>query len=410
MNPDNFVNKENAPFVNGDTFIYEVEQRQDLHICPRCGCGDAHVKDHYWTETWFSETDYVKDLVRVRRVRFRCLRCGRTYSPGMRGFDRGCRISSLTRRMMVADMRKPLTFAQIADRYGVSRSYVAKLFDAEFGNVHRKPLPKVLCIDEIRFSEDPDNKFCCILYDFSTREIVDIIRSRQMAYLFEYFRNVPYDELNKVKYLISDMYDAYGSVRRVFMPQATHIVDLFHVVTQLTNAVNKLRVEAMKRLPEDDPRHRFMKSHWQQFLCRRKAIRDAFYTFKPTGECWHYDDIVFECVKTSDHLWTAYGCLQDLFAYRRDVPKERAMLFVENIGRRLASEDSEILRQVGRTYLKWRDQISNAFAENGEGIHYTNAVAECMNNHLKSIIKAAYGYRNFTRFRKRALLICNKDK
>ncbi len=69
---------------------------------------------------------------------------------------------------------------------------------------------------------------------------------------------------------------------------------------------------------------------------------DTFYTLKSTGEYRHYDDMVFEGVKTSDHLLTAYGCLQDLGR-----PKESAILFVENIGWRLASEDSEVL-EAGR--------------------------------------------------------------
>ncbi|MBR0230604.1 MAG: transposase, partial [Erysipelotrichaceae bacterium] len=38
-------------------------------------------------------------------------------------------------------------------------------------------------------------------------------------------------------------------------------------------------------------------------------------------------------------------------------------------------------------------------------VRYTNGIAESINNHLKTIIKTAYGYHNFERFRKRAMLI-----
>ena len=38
-------------------------------------------------------------------------------------------------------------------------------------------------------------------------------------------------------------------------------------------------------------------------------------------------------------------------------------------------------------------------------IHYSNAIAESLNNQLQTIIKSAYGYHSFERFRRRALMI-----
>ena len=72
---------------------------------------------------------------------------------------------------------------------------------------------------------------------------------------------------------------------------------------------------------------------------------------------------------------------------------------------RLLSSHNDILRGVGRTYHKWRDEIARAFSFTTSGIRLTNAIAESINNHIKTIIKAAYGYHNFGRFRKRAMLI-----
>jgi transposase len=40
-----------------------------------------------------------------------------------------------------------------------------------------------------------------------------------------------------------------------------------------------------------------------------------------------------------------------------------------------------------------------------EGLRLTNTKMEATNNLVKTVIKEAYGYRNFERFRKRALLI-----
>jgi len=72
---------------------------------------------------------------------------------------------------------------------------------------------------------------------------------------------------------------------------------------------------------------------------------------------------------------------------------------------RLIHSNNEILEKVGRTYLKWKEEITNAFSLEATQMKLTNATAEGMNSHIKSLIKSAYGYENFERFRKRILLI-----
>ena len=64
-------------------------------------------------------------------------------------------------------------------------------------------------------------------------------------------------------------------------------------------------------------------------------------------------------------------------------------------------------KSVGFLYIRWRVEIANGLAKTQNEIHYTNAIAESLNNQLKTIIKVAYGYKNFERFRKKALLIIN---
>ncbi|MBO4541455.1 MAG: transposase [Bacilli bacterium] len=71
---------------------------------------------------------------------------------------------------------------------------------------------------------------------------------------------------------------------------------------------------------------------------------------------------------------------------------------------------SELLRRVGDTFRKWRYEITNAFTKDAKRNRYTNAIAECINNQLKTIIKSAYGYHNFERFRKRAMLMIAYSK
>ncbi len=132
---------------------------------------------------------------------------------------------------IISDFSKSLTFTQIAERYGLTVARVIQIFDDHFSFVPRRPLPKVLCIDEIRFNDGQGHKYCCVLFDHDRKEIVDIIQSRQTAYLDEYFKVIPLKERSNVKYFISDMYDGYAHIHNRFFPNAIHIIDMFHVLS-----------------------------------------------------------------------------------------------------------------------------------------------------------------------------------
>ena len=318
IDPDNFTNCDNEPVKEGNTFIYSVDQRTDIHVCPSCHSTLCHIHDYDIVEINCSETDMIKDIVRIRKVRFKCAKCNKTFTPKINGIPRYSKVSSQTLQLMYNDFCKLQTFDEIAKRYGITRARVLQIFDDKVRYVPRRPLPEALCIDEIKFTSDPYSKYCCVLYDFKKREIVDIIRSRQMAYLDEYFTFIPVLETEKVKYFISDMYDGYSSICRRYFKKAIHIVDLFHVVNQLTLAVNRLRIATMnKDVDKDSYMYNFMKTHWKEFLGRSENISDKVYTPKSRGDSIHYSDLVFSCVKLNQEFLVVYqNVYQTLKGYR----------------------------------------------------------------------------------------------
>ena len=73
------------------------------------------------------------------------------------------------------------------------------------------------------------------------------------------------------------MYDAYATIRNKYFSKALHIVDLFHVINQLTRAVNKIRVTCMKKLDKDSIEYKFVKAYWRFFfLCRKEKVPNGF--------------------------------------------------------------------------------------------------------------------------------------
>ena len=214
-----------------------------------------------------------------------------------------------------------------------------------------------------------------------------------------------------VKVLVTDMYDEYAHLARKWLPNAKVVADRFHVVKQLTEAVNRLRVIAMSRNERDTLAYNFMKSKWRLFLMRAKDVPDKWYTRRSDGESWHYDELIRYCLSLDADLRNGYDCLQDLYRYMR--VEDTFTRCVENlrfVATRLENCRNEILAKVAATYRKWETEIARGLAKNEFGWTFTNAKMEAANDVAQTMIDAAYGYRNFERFRKRFLLMRWKGK
>lgn len=66
------------------------------------------------------------------------------------------------------------------------------------------------------------------------------------------------------------------------------------------------------------------------------------------------------------------------------------------------------IRRYGRTLYLWFDEIVNSFTKH-KGKRYNNGPLESRNRQIKTILKNAYGFKNFVRFRARVMYSINKD-
>ena len=272
-------------------------------------------------------------------------------------------------------------------------------------------MPRVLCIDEIRFTSSDFSKYACIISDFETRTIIDICFSRRLDYLNQYFSEIPLKERENVQIFISDMYDGYATVCKKFFPNAIHIVDLFHVVSLLTTTINMIRNRVQNLyLEKGSPEYNFMSSHWRFFVCRYDKIPSLFYKHKKTNIHYEYANIFNRCLNVNSTLCEGYNILQELLNYSDYYTFEEALNFVNRIVNKLQLTGNELLKKVAKSYHKWRYEIANGFNKRKTNFSYSNAVAENLNNHIKTLIKCSYGLRNPERMRKRILYIEQNKK
>ena len=89
----------------------------------------------------------------------------------------------------------------------------------------RLKLPEVLCIDEVFLNISNDARYCVILRDFTTGNIIDILPNRYKDTFEDYFLHIPRSERANVVYIVSDMYDPYLKLPEKFFNNAESIID-----------------------------------------------------------------------------------------------------------------------------------------------------------------------------------------
>ena len=81
-----------------------------------------------------------------------------------------------------------------------------------------------------------------------------------------------------------------------------------------------------------------------------------------------------------------------------------AVEFVTRLGHDLQDQSCPLeVRQLGRTLLRWREQIAA-----WHRAHVSNGPTEAANNPIKRVKRVAFGFRRFSHYRIRALLYGGK--
>lgn len=100
------------------------------------------------------------------------------------------------------------TFASVVKHNYISSTQAEAIFD-DYVNIPRQTLPRVLCMDEIYSKTSRNIKYCCLLLDFETQNLIDVVINRKKYTLLNYFEQIPESERNRVEYVSIDLYDTY---------------------------------------------------------------------------------------------------------------------------------------------------------------------------------------------------------
>lgn len=394
--PDVIIDEEGLTEV----FVKYADKRTP---CPKCHSKEI-ISNGYKTVTIrHSVLEHRNLIVLVTKHYYKCKKCSHCFVQNTIMAHPRKSISVVTLQSMYLDFQTNMTFSAIAKKNNVSVTTAMRTFDSVVPTIGRLAMPRILCLDEFHFKHLGRCKFPCVLTDFWTGKIVDIVESRTEDYMIGYFAKIGLQERHNVRYFVTDMNESYRRYKKLFFPDSIHIVDTFHVVLLFNSAINRMRTRMMKMLPRDSWDYSFMKSHWQCFLkSSDKVSNKMIISKKSLMEHSLHNDLV---AVLDDFPALREACLirDDFLGYRKSLGLSESRDFVKNfIGRCEGARASE-MKEVGVSLSNWYEEIVNSFAENTMNKNITNAKAESNNNLIEKLNKEANGYHSFKRFRKRVL-------
>ena len=390
--------------------IYAKLKLPSKRECPHCHSNNVVVDDKKIVTIKFSVVFHSNKPIylRLTKTRFKCKNCNKKFVQTIDNLIRRNHQISNDLCWKISYLSKQIvTFKFIAESLNLSVPTVITIFD-EITKVKRKPLTKVLCIDEKRFNTY-NSKFICILSNGLTGGILDILPSRRKEYLFDYFASFSELELNRVKFFCSDMFEGYKTIKKNFFKNAIHIIDHFHIKKLFIETIQTIRKREMKKYEKTSLIYRTLKSKRKIFLIdiTKNKYRNSYFDYN--GELIDSIEEARRIIVKCDEFYEIYMLYLDFcscIGFERSKNELEVNLnFI--IDKCLSSTSKEIIK-IGSTLFDFFDEIINTFSYVNE-YHISNSVAEGNNNYISTLLKISYGIKDFNRLRKR-LLIAKKSE
>jgi transposase len=316
-------------------------------------------------------------LIYARR-RVDCSRCGVTVEriPWARGKRRLTDAYAL----FLARWARRLSWREVALVFRTSweNVYRSVAWVVEYGLQHRS-LDGITAIgvDEVQFRKG--HKYLTVVYqiDSSCRRLLWVGQDRTAKTLLRFFRMLGRERTAGIRFVCSDMWQPYLKVIAKKASQALHILDRFHIVAKLNQAINDVRAAEAKELARQGYEPVLKHSRWC-FLKRVENLTDKQRARLQDLMCYSLKTVRAYLLKESFQLFWEYKSYH------------WAGVFLDGWLKRAMRSRLEPVKKVARSIRAHRKLILNWFAAKKE---FSCGIVEGLNYRIKLTIRKAYGFK-----------------
>src|SRR5215475_12113064 len=318
-------------------------------------------------------------LYTMRRVD--CRRCDAVVVEEVPWGD-GKRTLTKVYMLFLARWARRLSWKETAEAF---RTSWEKVFDAvehivTWGLEHRT-LGQIdaIGVDEIQYAKG--HKYLTLVYqiDIGITRLLWVGKERTIESFQGFFTAMGQEVVCKICFVCSDMWEPYLKLIRERCSEALHILDRFHIVSNMNKALDKVRAEETSRMKREGRDPVLKKSRWL-LLKRSENLKEE--------QHFRLRDLLRYNLKTV-RAYLLKEAFQQLWDYNSPA---WAGKFLDEWCRQTMRSRIEPLKKIARSLLQHRPLILNYFRAQKT---LSSGVVEGLNNKAKVTMRKSYGFRTY---------------
>jgi transposase len=250
----------------------------------------------------------------------------------------------------------------------------------DFGLKHRD-LENITAIgvDEVSYSKGHNYMTLVYQIDKGRKRLLGVIKDRETQSLASFFENFGAERCARIKVVCSDMWKPYLNVIARMLPAALNILDRFHIVKKLSEAVDEVRRTEVKQLKSDgfDP---VLSTSRYCFLKRPENLTARQHTK------------LKDLLKFDLRSVRAYLLKESFDAFWQYNSPYWARWFLKKWCTRAMRSKLDPMKKFVKTLRAHEDLLMNYFIA---GKLYSSGIVEGLNLRINLCMRKAYGYRSF---------------
>jgi transposase len=237
---------------------------------------------------------------------------------------------------------------------------------------------KAIGVDEIQYSKG--HKYLTLVYqiDAGRVRLLWMGRERTMKTFRQFFDLLGKERSSGIEFVCSDMWKPYLRVIRERCSQALHILDRFHIVAKMNDALNEVRAQEARRMKREGYEPVLKKTRW--LLLKRKGNLKH----KEKGRLRDLMNYNLRTVR-------AYLLKEDFQQFWEYLSPTWAGKFLDQWCRQTMYSRIEPMKKVARTLRSHRELILNWFKAKKR---FSSGIVEGLNNKAKLTMRKSYGFRS----------------
>jgi transposase len=249
-----------------------------------------------------------------------------------------------------------------------------------WGLEHRTLAPiRAIGVDELQYAKG--HKYLTLVYqiDAGLTRLLWVGKERTVETFEGFFTMIGEELASKIEFVCSDMWKPYLRVIREKCSQALHILDRFHIVAKMNEALDDVRAAESRRMAQEGHEPLLKKSRW--CVLKRKENLTPQQKFR-----------LRDLLRYNLQTVRAYLLKEDFQQFWEYNSPLWAGMFLDFWCRQTMRSRIEPMKKIARMLRAHRELLLNYFKAKKE---FSSGLVEGLNNKAKVTMRKSYGFRTF---------------